>query len=738
MKRIILFTIVVLFLLQVVSAAEPTYTSGVDTMVWNDSFDRYTTLLSMTADGSCPPAAQDTYGTRTMPNVQDGCAPNTTRYQLTNDTRTGTGKALHGIIFDDPGHVQQSTTWLSPWCSSLPCVSPPNISQTQVYQFWFRISPGGTPGTAGTKWFEWWTNASAGSDRTQIGPSQGNTTRPLFYMEPALSGGVDRAEQPVGPWWDEINDGEWHRWTVMYKPNTAYDYPNPSSRDGIIRAWIDGSKIIDISQTAANVIPPGGTKVWSTQADVDSIPDVTTQFLKWPDVFNGADVGFNLSHDDLLWWIENGEGNAADLNTDDKVDFSDILIIIQRILGLNSNSAADMNNDGNVNIFDLVNASRLFGKQYGEDSVAPRITSSKPTNNTNLSAGTTQIILFAETNERATCRYLNTTGGSFATMNNFTRSGRVSHSITLTGLQDGTTYNYYIQCQDETGNLNSTDYVVSFGVNSNAGVLFSSDWSNSTGVNSPTAVRDGIKWDGECCDANVNNGVVTAASLGITDWPTANLYYVGSESGQAAIRTHQVWKDSLGNVGSGTQRYYRYYARVPYGDTHGAATTGNSEHGVESGQSSSSLSDSFAFFRVPRNDGTWFPGWTAYITNWRWVADNLNLNKSKTYRLEWHVNFTSTSAYNVEIRIYNSSNSLIADESDFHLRAPADNATTLEGFIHPWNSATDTAFWDLITMGTNGPSSNFPLANLIDEDLFYHGAVCIRNDTWCGPYSGGI
>ena len=116
----------------------------------------------------------------------------------------------------------------------------------------------------------------------------------------------------------------------------------------------------------------------------------------------------------------------------------------------------------------------------------------------------------------------------------------------------------------------------------------------------------------------------------------------------------------------------------------------------------------------------------------------MNLNKSKTYRLEWHVNFTSTSAYNVEIRIYNSSNSLIADESDFHLRAPADNATTLEGFIHPWNSATDTAFWDLITMGTNGPSSNFPLANLIDEDLFYHGAVCIRNDTWCGPYSGGI
>ena len=161
--------------------------------------------------------------------------------------------------------------------------------------------------------------------------------------------------------------------------------------------------------------------------------------------------------------------NPADLNTDDKVDFSDILIIIRRILGLNSNSAADMNNDGAVNIFDLVNASRLFGKQYGTDTTAPTITSSRPVNNTNLSAGTTSVVLFAETNERATCRYLNTTSGSFATMNNFTRSGRVSHSIQLTGLQDGTTYNYYIQCQDEAGNLNSTDYNIRFGVNGTGG-----------------------------------------------------------------------------------------------------------------------------------------------------------------------------------------------------------------------------------------------------------------------------
>src|SRR3990172_3528686 len=159
--------------------------------------------------------------------------------------------------------------------------------------------------------------------------------------------------------------------------------------------------------------------------------------------------------------------NPADFDSDNIVNKTDILKIIYWILGIDrTNSAVDLDNNGAVNIFDLVNASRLFGKQYGTDSTAPSIVSSRPTNNTNLSAGTTQTVLFAETNERATCRYLNTTGGSFATMNNFTRTGRVSHSIQLTGLTGGTTYNYYIQCQDEALNLNSTNYHVRFGIDS--------------------------------------------------------------------------------------------------------------------------------------------------------------------------------------------------------------------------------------------------------------------------------
>src|SRR3989304_6075804 len=299
--------------------------------------------------------------------------------------------------------------------------------------------------------------------------------------------------------------------------------------------------------------------------------------IRYIDNTNGLNSGFNgltspsrqetlyyeaafCVRDDTWCGAYGAASNPADLNTDDKVDFSDILIIIRRNLGLNSNSAADMNNDGAVNIFDLVNASRLFGKQYGTDTTAPQIVSSRPTNNTNLSSGTTSVVLFAETNERATCRYLNTTGGSFATMNNFTHTGRISHSIQLTGLTDGTTYNYYIQCQDETGNLNSTNYVVSFGVNSNAGLLFNSDWSNSTGL-TDNALLDGGKWDYQVGNGDLSQ-VSSATGLDFPAGMTNVLEVIGdigARAGDGGTESQNVNIDTLPPLDIGETRYQRVY-----------------------------------------------------------------------------------------------------------------------------------------------------------------------------------
>ncbi len=51
----------------------------------------------------------------------------------------------------------------------------------------------------------------------------------------------------------------------------------------------------------------------------------------------------------------------TDLNNDGKIDFNDIKIVINHILGISLNLQTDINGDGNVNIFDLV----LVAKQWG-------------------------------------------------------------------------------------------------------------------------------------------------------------------------------------------------------------------------------------------------------------------------------------------------------------------------------------------------------------------------------------
>ena len=81
----------------------------------------------------------------------------------------------------------------------------------------------------------------------------------------------------------------------------------------------------------------------------------------------------------LFLSIQKISASPADLNSDNKVNATDIQLIIRWILGLDqSNPATDMDGNGQVNIFDIVNASRLFGKIYGADSLAPTVISSSP------------------------------------------------------------------------------------------------------------------------------------------------------------------------------------------------------------------------------------------------------------------------------------------------------------------------------------------------------------------------
>jgi hypothetical protein len=100
----------------------------------------------------------------------------------------------------------------------------------------------------------------------------------------------------------------------------------------------------------------------------------------------------------------------------------------------------------------------------GPDTTPPVRSAGAPTGA--LATGTTQATLSLTTNEVATCRYSTTAGIAYSAMTKaFTSAGGVAQSAAVTGLKNGTTYNYYVRCQDTAGNANPDDYPITFSVN---------------------------------------------------------------------------------------------------------------------------------------------------------------------------------------------------------------------------------------------------------------------------------
>jgi hypothetical protein len=107
----------------------------------------------------------------------------------------------------------------------------------------------------------------------------------------------------------------------------------------------------------------------------------------------------------------------------------------------------------------------LYNVESGPDTTAPIISNSSPSGT--LAFGTTQTTLSLTTNEIADCRYSTTAGTPYSSISNtFSTSSGTSHSTTVSGLQNGQAYDYYIRCQDTAGNENTTDFTISFSVSS--------------------------------------------------------------------------------------------------------------------------------------------------------------------------------------------------------------------------------------------------------------------------------
>ena len=97
------------------------------------------------------------------------------------------------------------------------------------------------------------------------------------------------------------------------------------------------------------------------------------------------------------------------------------------------------------------------------DSIAPVLSNSSPSGS--LPAGTTTTTISLRTDENATCKYASTSNVLYADMtNSFATTGEKNHSKDVTGLTNGTSYTYYVRCQDASGNSSIADYQISFSV----------------------------------------------------------------------------------------------------------------------------------------------------------------------------------------------------------------------------------------------------------------------------------
>jgi hypothetical protein len=115
------------------------------------------------------------------------------------------------------------------------------------------------------------------------------------------------------------------------------------------------------------------------------------------------------------------------------------------------------------------------------DTTPPSISNATPSGT--LASGTTQAIISLSTNEPATCRYSTTSGTAYSAMTNtFTTTGEASHSTVVSGLANGTTYNYYVRCIDTFNNPNTNDFTITFSIGTPLGVIAQYGFNEGTGT----------------------------------------------------------------------------------------------------------------------------------------------------------------------------------------------------------------------------------------------------------------
>ena len=267
---------------------EPTYSSTTGTLVYQDNMESYSTATAM---GSTALS-----GARIVPvpSPYTNSVPVETNHNEVISTGR-TGKALRMIY---TGEYQ----WGSDFATVL--TTPQADTATHYFQYWARVTfaaPLTSP--LSVKWFMAWHRQL---DRIQWNthwPARAHTQATRSTIWQVYDQGREtsgQGDQPVGPYFDQVTDAQWHRYTYAYRVNSA-----PGRRDGFAQMWVDGVKMIDISAATIGVTPPGGTKPWCLAEDVDALAvNEGIAAIRWGAPQTTTSPAWTYDVDDVLWWVK--------------------------------------------------------------------------------------------------------------------------------------------------------------------------------------------------------------------------------------------------------------------------------------------------------------------------------------------------------------------------------------------------------------------------------------------------
>ena len=257
------------------------------------------------------------------------------------------------------------------------------------------------------------------------------------------------------------------------------------------------------------------------------------------------------------------------------------------------------------------------------------------------------------------------------------------------------------------------------------GVVWFSDWRNGTGTEQ-TALYDGDKWNGQLCAADVAE-VVDAAGL---DFPTANVYRSDYDVPGNCLMVQVT--DAWAPPAPGEYMFVRAYYRNAMPD----GTEIGFPHPLHIGRSASADASYSTWFNfsgpeagvsgmsISLGGGPEYPD-----RFWGW-----GFQTNTTYRLEVRIHRVTADQARVDVRVYDTAGTLVADSDDWNNGETEDHPQfrTLAGSA-PTYPVNDESF-TLLELGNNDP------AGLVAGSgrYVYWGALAVvvsaDPDAWPGAY----